>query len=83
MTALNRASKGKTTVIIAHRLSTVTDADQIFVLQDGKVYESGTHYSLVSNPKSLYRQLWEKQHEADQKLRRSDSYSSSNTNAES
>ena len=56
---LNRTIKGKTTVIIAHRLSTVKAADQIIVLEKGKVAECGTHkelldkkgyyYSLVSN----------------------------------
>lgn len=69
MTALKRASEGRTTIIIAHRLSTVTDADKIYVLDDGKVRESGTHLSLVSNPNTLYHKLWQKQHEADQKLR--------------
>ena len=69
MTALKRASEGRTTVIIAHRLSTVTDADKIYVLDNGKVRESGTHLSLVSNAGSLYHQLWQKQHEADQNLR--------------
>lgn len=69
MRALSRASKGRTTIIIAHRLSTVVDADQIFVLDQGKVIESGTHLSLVAKPSSLYAQLWRKQHEADRNLR--------------
>ena len=69
MTALKRAAEGRTTVIIAHRLSTVTDADKIFVLENGRVKEFGTHLSLVSDPRSLYHQLWQKQHEADQRLR--------------
>jgi ATP-binding cassette subfamily B (MDR/TAP) protein 7 len=69
MTALKRASEGRTTIIIAHRLSTVTDADKIYVLDEGRVRESGTHLSLVSDPRSLYYQLWQKQHEADQQLR--------------
>jgi ABC-type transport system involved in Fe-S cluster assembly fused permease/ATPase subunit len=69
MTALNRAAKGRTTVVIAHRLSTVVDADNILVLQNGRIVESGTHYSLVSNPQSFYHKLWRKQHEADRKLR--------------
>lgn len=70
MTALNRAAKGRTTVIIAHRLSTVVDADVIIVLEDGRVAESGSHMSLVSNHDSLYYRLWQRQHEADRKLRR-------------
>lgn len=77
MTALKRASEGRTTIIIAHRLSTVTDADKIYVLDNGKVRESGTHLSLVSNPNTLYYQLWQKQHEADQNLRDANQNSSS------
>ena len=69
MTALNRAAKGRTTVVIAHRLSTVVDADNILVLDQGRIVEAGTHLSLVSNPKSLYHKLWQKQHEADRQLR--------------
>ena len=69
MRALSRASRGRTTIIIAHRLSTVVDADKILVLNEGKVAESGTHMSLVQNPSSLYAQLWHKQHEADRELR--------------
>ena len=37
------------------------DADEIFVLNDGKVYESGTHSQLVLNPSSLYAEMWAKQ----------------------
>ncbi len=47
--------------MIAHRLSTVVDADQILVLGDGTVIEQGTHYQLLSNPDSLYSELWRKQ----------------------
>lgn len=71
MTALKRASIGRTTVIIAHRLSTVVDADTILVLENGSLKESGNHMSLVSNPNSLYYDLWQKQHDADRKLRES------------
>ena len=70
MTALNRAAKGRTTVIIAHRLSTVVDADTILVLENGSLKESGNHFSLVSNPNSLYYDLWHKQHEAERMLRK-------------
>ena len=44
--AFSRLSKGKTVVMIAHRLSSVTNADRIFVLKDGEIEESGTHESL-------------------------------------
>ncbi|KAH9483459.1 ABC multidrug transporter mdr1 [Psilocybe cubensis] len=45
--ALDKASKGRTTITIAHRLSTVQDADVIFVMSDGQVLESGTHTELL------------------------------------
>lgn len=56
--ALHRATKGKTSICIAHRLSTVMDADEILVLQNGRVSESGTHETLIRNPDSLYSKLW-------------------------
>ncbi|KAK5646011.1 hypothetical protein RI129_004475 [Pyrocoelia pectoralis] len=59
--ALKRATEGRTSICIAHRLSTVMDADEIIVLEDGKVSERGTHASLLQNPKSLYLKLWQAQ----------------------
>ncbi|MFT5258888.1 MAG: ABC-type transport system involved in Fe-S cluster assembly fused permease/ATPase subunit [Saprospiraceae bacterium] len=50
-------SKGNTSLIIAHRLSTVIDADQILVLDKGKISEAGTHQELLKN-KGLYAQMW-------------------------
>jgi subfamily B ATP-binding cassette protein MsbA len=47
--ALERLMKGRTTLIIAHRLSTVQNADQIAVLAEGKVVETGTHAALIRN----------------------------------
>lgn len=52
--ALERASKGRTTITIAHRLSTVKDADRIVVLQNGKVAEEGTHEGLLSKGEGVY-----------------------------
>ncbi|KAI9141757.1 ATP-binding cassette transporter protein [Paraphysoderma sedebokerense] len=53
--ALDKASVGRTTLIIAHRLSTVQNADVIFVLSDGKVVEQGTHAQLLNNKNHYYR----------------------------
>ncbi|XP_046573628.1 iron-sulfur clusters transporter ABCB7, mitochondrial-like [Haliotis rubra] len=61
LSALREVTKGKTTVVIAHRLSTVVDADMILVLEKGRVAEQGTHYSLLADPNSLYSHLWTKQ----------------------
>ena len=51
--ALDKLMKGRTSIVIAHRLSTIRNADQILVLQSGKVEESGTHQSLMEL-KGLY-----------------------------
>ncbi|CAG4966532.1 unnamed protein product [Parnassius apollo] len=59
--ALKAATVGRTSICIAHRLSTVADADEILVLENGSISERGQHNDLISNPKSLYYRLWEKQ----------------------
>ena len=62
MRALGEATRGRTSVIIAHRLSTVVNCDKILVMQRGKIAEMGTHAQLLSKPTSLYSELWNSQH---------------------
>jgi ATP-binding cassette subfamily B protein/subfamily B ATP-binding cassette protein MsbA len=56
--ALERLMKGRTTLIIAHRLSTVRSADKIVVLEDKSIREMGTHAELMRLPDGLYRRLY-------------------------
>jgi ABC-type multidrug transport system fused ATPase/permease subunit len=53
--AINRSAKGRTTIIIAHRLSTVMDADIIFVVAEGKIVGQGTHKELEKNNKEYQK----------------------------
>lgn len=62
--ALRRATEGRTSICIAHRLSTVMDADEILVLQNGRVSERGTHTTLIRNPETLYYRLWHAQNQS-------------------
>ena len=55
--ALENLMAGRTSIVIAHRLSTVRNADQIFVLDEGSLVERGTHNQLMSIPKGKYRNL--------------------------
>lgn len=55
--ALDRLARNRTTVVVAHRLSTIKNADQISVVQDGKIVEQGTHLGLVDKPNGAYRKL--------------------------
>lgn len=68
MNALKRASENRTSIFIAHRLSTVVDADVIYVMKDGAAVECGDHQSLVNKSGSLYEKLWAKQHQHDREL---------------
>ncbi|WP_052600443.1 ABCB family ABC transporter ATP-binding protein/permease [Microvirga lotononidis] len=63
--ALDRVSRGRTTLVIAHRLSTVIGADEIIVLDQGRVVERGDHASLLSHG-GVYAAMWNRQREADQ-----------------
>lgn len=62
LTALKEMEKGHSSLVIAHRLSTVVDADQIIVLSQGKIVERGDHHSLLK-AKGLYHKLWTVQHQ--------------------
>ncbi len=73
--ALRKVSKDRTTLIIAHRLSTVVEADKIIVLDDGGIVERGTHAQLLKK-KGVYAAMWNRQREADEarsKLKKAES----------
>jgi ATP-binding cassette subfamily B protein len=59
--ALEVLMRGRTSVIIAHRLSTVRRADRIYVIKEGEVVEAGTHAELLARPDGVYRTLSELQ----------------------
>src|SRR5215212_5241408 len=63
--ALDRVSRGRTTLVIAHRLSTVIGADEIIVLDRGVIAERGTHAGLLAQG-GVYAAMWNRQREADQ-----------------
>ncbi len=63
--ALDEVSRNRTTVVIAHRLSTVVNADEILVLREGLVAERGNHHALLQQ-NGLYSQMWSRQREASE-----------------
>jgi len=56
--AIARLAEGKTLIIIAHRLATITSSNQIIVLDEGKIVEKGTHVELIRR-ENLYNRMWE------------------------
>lgn len=56
--ALSALSKGKTVILVAHRLSSITDADCIYVLQDGQIAESGPHNQLIEK-NGIFTKMWQ------------------------
>jgi ABC-type multidrug transport system fused ATPase/permease subunit len=62
--ALNRLMEGRTSIIIAHRLATIRDVDCIYVLENGRIVEQGTHESLSSKPDGAYSSLAKLQFDA-------------------
>jgi ATP-binding cassette subfamily B protein len=70
--ALDLVSANRTTLVIAHRLSTVVNADEIIVIRDGHIAERGTHAGLLAK-QGLYAQMWSRQleaHEVEEMARR-------------
>jgi ATP-binding cassette subfamily B protein len=63
--ALDTVSRGRTTLVIAHRLSTIINADEILVLEKGKIAERGRHQDLLE-AKGIYASLWQKQRQVDE-----------------
>jgi ATP-binding cassette subfamily B protein len=63
--ALERVSRGRTSLVIAHRLSTIVGADEIIVLDQGRIAERGTHAGLLAAG-GLYASMWNRQREAEE-----------------
>jgi subfamily B ATP-binding cassette protein MsbA len=64
--ATDKITKGRTSIIIAHRLATVKNADKIIVMDKGQIIETGTHKKLIKNPDGYYKKLYEAQFEKEE-----------------
>jgi ATP-binding cassette subfamily B protein len=67
--ALRLVARGRTTLVIAHRLSTVVDSDEILVLEAGRIVERGKHAALLGR-QGVYFEMWNRQREADEARRK-------------
>jgi ATP-binding cassette subfamily B protein len=61
--SLDEVARGRTTLVIAHRLSTVVDSDEIVVLEAGRIVERGRHGELLAR-EGVYAEMWARQQEA-------------------
>ena len=59
--ATDKITKGRTSIVIAHRLATIQQADKIIVMDEGKIVETGTHQSLLQQEGGYYKNLYEVQ----------------------
>jgi ATP-binding cassette subfamily B multidrug efflux pump len=67
-TATEKITKGRTSIVIAHRLATIKKADKILVMDDGKIVETGTHKELLKKENGYYRNLYEVQFMAEETM---------------
>lgn len=72
LNSLQKLTKNRTSIVIAHRLSTVTDCDKIIILDQGRVIEEGSHDELLAKPNGHYASIWKSQrthrkHQEDKK----------------
>merc|ERR1712156_1351528 len=65
--ALNQICSNRTTLVVAHRLSTITNANLILVLKDGEIVQSGSHEALLKS-EGLYKELWDQQVDIKQSM---------------